>query len=205
MSFVTFFKEWLNNPLRTGAIAPSSRALTRRMLESMDFSGHKVVLELGSGTGAFTAELARRMQGRGQLILVERGEAMAQTLRERYPNATVICDCVSRLDIHLAELGISQADYIVSGLPWTLFTPELQEQALQQVYRFLRPGGVFVTFIYLHGMRFLNLGVKFEQRLQRLLGRIDKSQPVWNNLPPARVWTWKRPLMLEAGRGEYLH
>lgn len=205
MSFVTFFKEWLNNPLRTGAIAPSSQALTRRMLEGMDFSGHKVVVELGAGTGVFTAELVRRMQGRGQLVLVERGEAMAESLRERYPHALVICDCVSRLGLHLQEHGISQVDYIVSGLPWTLFTPELQEQGLDQVQRFLRPGGIFVTFIYLHGMRFMNLGVKFERRLQRQLGRIDKSRPIWNNLPPARVWTWRRPLMLEQGRGEYLH
>lgn len=205
VSVVTFFKQWLHNPLRTGAIVPSSKALAMRMIQDLDFSGHKVVIELGSGTGAFSAELERRMQGRGVLILVEQGEELAEHLRERFPGAIVICDCVSNLSAHLEAHGYSHADYIVSGLPWTLFTPELQDKALRQVQRCLKPGGIFVTFIYLHGMRLFNLGVKFEQRLRTVLGRFEKSRPVWANIPPARVWTWRRPPLLIEGHSGYLH
>ena len=199
MSALTFFKHWLQNPLRMGSIVPSSKALAHRMVQDLDLEGDRVVIELGSGTGAFSQELARRMNGRGTLILVERSEELAVVLRQRFPNAVVINDCVSKLGVHMEQLGLPQADYIVSGLPWTLFDPELQEQALSQVRAWLRPGGTFVTFIYLHGMRFMNLGVKFEARLKHLLGRFEKSRPVWRNLPPARVWTWHRPLHLHSG------
>lgn len=201
MSVVTFFKHWLQNPRRTGAIVPSSRSLARRMVKDLDFSRPRVVIELGSGTGVFSEELWDRMGNRGQLVLVERNEDLAAHLRQRFPSALVICDCVSNLSTHLERLNIHEVDYIVSGLPWTLFPPDLQERGLEQVRRSLRPGGVFVTFIYMHGMRFFNLGARFEQRLRAVLGRIEKSSPVWANLPPARVWTWRNG----SSANTYLH
>lgn len=194
-----FFRQVLKNPLRTGAIAPSSRFLAERMVDELDLSGEPVVVELGAGTGALSKELLRRMGGHGRLILVERSETAARLLRSRFPSATVICDCVTNLGMHLRALGIHQVDYVVSGLPWTLFNQELQEQALAEIVGALRPGGTFVTFIYAHAGRLLRMGRRFEYRLRATVGDIDKSRVVWRNLPPARVWTARR--MLPEGAG----
>lgn len=203
MSVVSFLVQWIQNPVRTGAIAPSSRVLARQMVKDLDLSTNKVVVELGSGTGVFSAEIVRRMQGRGTLIMVERGEALAKELRLKFPDAVVICDCVTNLGKHLEALGFRQVDYIVSGLPWTLFSQELQDRALEQVVSCLKPGGLFVTFIYMHGMHFFNIGMRFEAKVRQIMGRVEKSKPIWRNLPPARVWTCRRPLQLEAARASH--
>ena len=47
-------RAFLAYPVRTGAIAPSSRFLAARMIEDMRLSEAGVVVELGPGTGAFT-------------------------------------------------------------------------------------------------------------------------------------------------------
>jgi phospholipid N-methyltransferase len=194
VSVVSFFKQWLQDPITMGSVTPSSRFLARRMVHGLELGRPAVVVELGAGTGAFTAELARRLHPEGKLILVERSPELAEQLRERFPRAVVINDCASSLGTHLKAMGIGEVDYIVSGLPWTMFSQDLQDRALAEIRQNLKPGGVFVTFLYIHGKIFLDRGVRFERKVRQHLGRVDKSQPVWRNFPPARVWTWQRPV-----------
>ena len=49
-----FIKQFLKDKKMVGALAPSSRFLGERMLENIDFSTDKIILELGPGTGVFT-------------------------------------------------------------------------------------------------------------------------------------------------------
>jgi phospholipid N-methyltransferase len=201
VSLITFLKQWVSNPIRTGAIVPSSRALAHQMTKDLELDSDKVVVELGAGTGVFSEELRRRMNGRGTLIMLERCEDLARQLRAKFPDAVVICDCATNLGMHLEAMGYRQVDYIVSGLPWTLFSQELQDRTLEQILRYLKPGGTFVTFIYVHAKIFFNFGLRFEKKLRRVFGRVEKSRPVLRNLPPARVWTWKRPALTDGRRG----
>lgn len=195
MSVLPFLRQALVQPMRMGALAPSSRTLARRIAEELSLNEDSVVVELGPGTGALTRELAAGLGDPGHLILLEQNLALAKILRRTYPNAHVIRDCVTNLGHHLNRLGYPEVDYVVSGLPWTLFSTKLQERGLEEVARAVKPGGAFVAFLYLHGMRFSN-GSRFEARLGQHLGQISKSKPVWRNLPPARVLTWRRPLEL---------
>ena len=55
MSAATFFNEFLRNWQTMGAVVPSSPVLAARMMESAEVWRAKNVLELGPGTGAFTA------------------------------------------------------------------------------------------------------------------------------------------------------
>ena len=52
-----FLQEWLANPLRTGAVAPSSPKLAAAMARWLPADPERYVLELGPGTGAVTAAL----------------------------------------------------------------------------------------------------------------------------------------------------
>ena len=54
-----FLQAFLKNPLKVGAIAPSSPALAAKMLEDIEPDENDVVLELGVGTGAITKFLQR--------------------------------------------------------------------------------------------------------------------------------------------------
>lgn len=190
---LSFFKHWVKSPLKTGAIAPSSIFLARQMLKGIDLSSANVVVELGPGTGVFSNEIIKQMPQKSTFIILEFSEQLANQLKKQFPNAIIICDCASNLGKHLKNMNIEKVDYIISGLPWTLFSSALQDKILLQIKSHLKHGGIFVTFVYMHGIHFFKLGKKFELKLNKELGPISKSKPIWLNLPPASVWSWKRP------------
>jgi phosphatidylethanolamine/phosphatidyl-N-methylethanolamine N-methyltransferase len=65
-----FWRSWLRNPSRVGAIAPSGRALARLMTARITAADWPVI-ELGPGTGTFTRALLARGVPEHRLALVE--------------------------------------------------------------------------------------------------------------------------------------
>src|SRR6476661_957502 len=55
-----FLRSWLDNPLSTGAITPSSPALARAMAAAVDPERPGPLIELGPGTGPVTEALLAR-------------------------------------------------------------------------------------------------------------------------------------------------
>ena len=55
-----FLQAFLKNPLKVGAITPSSPELAAEMLHGITPDDHNIVLELGVGTGALTKDLRWR-------------------------------------------------------------------------------------------------------------------------------------------------
>ena len=51
------FAEFLNHPRKIGAIAPSGKRLSEKMMMPIDFASVKAIIEYGPGTGSFTKEL----------------------------------------------------------------------------------------------------------------------------------------------------
>lgn len=51
MQLITFLHEFIKHPKHTGAIAPSSKILARKMVDVIDFNRAKCIVELGPGTG----------------------------------------------------------------------------------------------------------------------------------------------------------
>src|SRR5882724_6396340 len=62
-----FLGEFVREPLKVGAILPSSKALSRVVVESCHIHSHDTVVELGPGTGAFTGLILKRLNVRGRL------------------------------------------------------------------------------------------------------------------------------------------
>ena len=56
---IRFFLAFLSNPSTVGAMAPSSRALSRAMCAGLEIGEDELVLEFGPGTGPFTEQILR--------------------------------------------------------------------------------------------------------------------------------------------------
>ena len=91
-----FVRRWLANPLRVGAIAPSSRSLGRLVARHAVSSADDVVVELGAGTGTITRELINAGAREDNLVLVELDADLAAYLRRWFPRATIVQDDASR-------------------------------------------------------------------------------------------------------------
>ncbi|HWY31677.1 MAG TPA: rRNA adenine N-6-methyltransferase family protein, partial [Candidatus Acidoferrum sp.] len=99
-----FLREWIVNPQRTGAVAPSSPQLASAMARWLPRDPESYVLELGPGTGAVTDALLKRGLRQDRLVAIERNPTLAKLLRKRFPRAQIIDGDAWELDVLLADL-----------------------------------------------------------------------------------------------------
>ena len=112
-----FIRSWIEKPLSTGAVMPSSKALARTMARYVDPQASGPVIELGPGTGPVTEALVQHGVDPARLILVEFNPAFCRLLRTRYPAATVVQGDAYRLRRLLETFVREPAAAVVSSLP----------------------------------------------------------------------------------------
>jgi phosphatidylethanolamine/phosphatidyl-N-methylethanolamine N-methyltransferase len=178
-----FLKSWLKNPLRMGAVTPSGPILARKMASYVDPAGTGPVIELGPGTGPMTAALVARGIDPARLVLVEYSPEFCRLLKERYPAATVVQGDAYALPKTLAGKLSAPADALVSGLPLVTRPEPVRLQLLQDAFGLMRPGAPFVQFTYSVVSPVPLKGANFSA---------EPSERVWRNIPPARVWVYRR-------------
>jgi phosphatidylethanolamine/phosphatidyl-N-methylethanolamine N-methyltransferase len=189
---VKFIRSWAQNPLRTGAVAPSGPELAAKMASYLTPRPHARVVELGPGTGVVTKALFDRGLSHSQLSLIEYCPDFCELLSLRYPGLTVVqgdayalrqtlmaADCLPEDSAG----GQHVLDGIVSSLP-LLTRPEPARKALlEEALELLKPGAPFIQFSY-----GLVAPVKPDSRGIS----VYSSDWVWKNLPPARVWVYRK-------------
>jgi phosphatidylethanolamine/phosphatidyl-N-methylethanolamine N-methyltransferase len=181
-----FLREWFANPLRTGAVAPSSPKLAAAMAHWLPEDLENFVLELGPGTGAVTEALLKRGLREDRLVAIERNPTMARLLRKRFPLSKIIIGDAWRLD-ELLQRGQSPIPFVgavISSLPLLNFPPEQAEALATKIQSVLKPGGHWVQYSY-------NLGKKQPRGADRF--HLCASKIVWLNIPPARVSVYLKP------------
>jgi phosphatidylethanolamine/phosphatidyl-N-methylethanolamine N-methyltransferase len=180
---VRFIRTWFEKPLTLGAVTPSGRALARTMAEYVDPSVPGPIIELGAGTGPVTEALIAQGIDPSRLVLVEFDSVFCRLLRARFPTAKVVQGDAYSLKRLLTSLINEPAAAVVSGLP--LFTKPLQTRLrlLFEAFAVMRSGAPFVQFTY-------HTVPPIPKRLDRV--RAEASERVWKNIPPARVWVYRR-------------
>jgi phosphatidylethanolamine/phosphatidyl-N-methylethanolamine N-methyltransferase len=144
-----FFKRVLANPIRVGYIVPSSGFLTRQTAKRIDFSKPRVIVELGPGEGCHSRQIVRRMNSESKLILVELDAHFAVHLKKQFANdhrVVVVHADAADLVATLTGLGISNPDYIYSGIPFSIMNRDLREKVLSNISLSMGPESVFITY-----------------------------------------------------------
>ena len=190
-----FLAAWVRNPVSMGAIAPSSRGLAELLASVVPSAGAPMVVELGSGTGAITNAIERRLPAGATHIAVDANPAMVAYLRQRCPGVDAVVGDAAELGAVLEQRSITGVDAVVSGLPWALFTPTAQGNVLREIANALGPVGVFATFAY-SVARPLPSAQRFRRRLQSNFNEVVRTKTVWANLPPAFGYLCRQPLQV---------
>ncbi|MFE2094440.1 class I SAM-dependent methyltransferase [Streptomyces sp. NPDC059460] len=191
-TLIPFIREFVKAPTVVASMIPSSKALARQVASPIPSTGHPVVVELGPGTGAFTRTIQERLDGRGRHIALDVNERFTALLTERFPAVDALTADARDLPALLTERGLSQADAIVSGLPWASFRPERQRELLDAVVHALSPRGAFTTFAYIHARR-STPACRLRRSLADRFEEVVLGRTVWANLPPALVYHCRRP------------
>jgi phosphatidylethanolamine/phosphatidyl-N-methylethanolamine N-methyltransferase len=185
-----FLKRWLRRPFAMGAVVPSGRLLAqavarRTVAEIAHRDGH--VIELGAGTGQVTKALLAAGIPAERLALVERDPELASFLRRHFRGPRIIEGDAARLPRLLAANKIEKVAVVVSSLPLLSLPGEVVTGIVHSVFEALPRGAALVQFTY-GPTPPVPRGLRENLHLVGARGR-----RIWRNVPPAVVWTFRRP------------
>ncbi|MCO5260075.1 MAG: methyltransferase [Crocinitomicaceae bacterium] len=176
-----FRKQFWSAKKMVGSITPSSRYLTKKMLENIDFNNTKVIVELGPGTGVFTTEIITKMSKDTILLVFEVNDCFYNNLNNTIKDERVyfIHDSAEKIEDYLSKYNLDKADIVISSLPLAVFPSELREKILKSSKRSLNNHGKYIQFQY---------SLQSKALLKNLFNQVKISFTPFN-FPPAFVYT----------------
>ncbi|MDQ0314203.1 class I SAM-dependent methyltransferase [Amorphus orientalis] len=180
---VRFLRAWVERPLITGAVAPSGASLSRLMASFVDADCGSPIVELGPGTGVVTDALVKRGIDESRLILIEYSPDFCALLAERFPRATIIEGDAYAMAESLGTPTPGSLAGVVSSLPLFTRPLEARQKLIEDALELNRPGAPFIQFSY-----------ALVPPVPEVHGRYGVTRTSWvvRNVPPARVWLYRR-------------
>ena len=162
-----------------GSVIPSSRTLVDAVLEPVDWERARLFVEYGPGVGTFTRPILERMHPDATLIAIDLNLDFVAWLDAQIDDHRLRVVHGSAVDVRrfIREAGHQQADYVLSGLPFSTLPDGVGAAICAETRAALRPGGEFL--IYQYSRYVLRL-------LTPLFGAISERLE-WRNIPPCRV------------------
>lgn len=179
-----FIREFIKNRRSIGAICPSSNKLSETMLQPIQWNDVKVIIEAGAGTGVLTKKIIERKKENTKFFIFETNETFYQLLEQKYGHynhVTVIHGDVAELNQTLSVHGITEVDYILSGIPFTSLGTKKSTLIFQQFQDALSEKGALILFQY----------SIYCQHMIKSFFDITHRKMVIKNAPPAIVFTCK--------------
>jgi phospholipid N-methyltransferase len=175
-SVMLFARNFVKHPNMVGWVLPSSRFLVDEVLKQIDWTRARVIVEYGPGVGAFTTKLLERMRPDATLIALEINPDFYEFLNGSLqdPRFHLVKESATEIETVLARLGLSHADYVISGIPFKTMPDNLREKVVRQTHSVLRPNGSFLVY------QFSGVVLPY---LERVFGRVSRDFELLNIIP----------------------
>ena len=175
-----FFRQFVKHPGMIGSVIPSSATLVDSMLAQVDWQRTRLFVEYGPGVGTFTRPILERMHPDATLLAVDLNLDFVAWLEAqiRDPRLRVVHGSAADVRRFIAEAGHRQADYILSGIPFSTLPDGVGDSICEETRAALRPGGEFLVYQYSAYVRRL-LSAQFDEIVERV---------EWRNIPPCRTF-----------------
>lgn len=186
-----FLQAFLKNPLKVGAVAPSSPELAAEMLQGIEPDEDNIVLELGVGTGAITKYLQDIIPNKQSYLGIELDSELVKTMSSRFKDLNIVCgNAADAYAIH-KESGLGKVSYLVCCLPFVSLPKEVSDSVLKEIERFMNEGCTLRIFQYAHGY-YLPPAIKLREFMRNRYGKSKRSPLILKNIPPAFTLTWSK-------------
>ena len=179
-----FFQGFLEHPKMVGSIIPSSRSTIDKMLAPVKWDECKLFVEYGPGVGTFCRPVLDRLPRGGELVVIDTNPLYIDYLKKTIGDSRFHPVLGSAADVEeiVRSLGHEQADYVLSGLPFSTLPEGVGPAIAAATYRVVRPGGAFLTYQFSTTARDLTA---------RHFERVDTGM-TWLNVPPCLLaWGWQ--------------
>jgi len=173
----SFLREAVRNFRSTGAIASSSPALVKRLVEKLPNDRPLNIIELGPGDGCVTRAILDKVSPDCQVTAFEINPAFVELLSSvQDPRLRVLPVGAETMGQYFAP---GTVDYVVSSLPLSMIPKDIKANILDQARIVLGREGEF--FQYQYALQDYSL-------LKDVFGRVSVSFTM-ANLPPAFIYS----------------
>lgn len=171
-----FARNFIKHPAMLGSVIPSSQVLVDRLLARADWRRAHTVVEYGPGVGTFTAAILKRLPASARLLTIETNQDFVDYLQRELNDPRLLVECGSAADVKemLQQHGLPKADYIVSGIPFSVMPEALRQDILANTHAALQPDGAFLVY------QFSN---RVQPELERLFSQVERGFVLRNVLP----------------------
>jgi phospholipid N-methyltransferase len=171
-----FARNFFRHPRMLGSIVPSSRFLIKQLLQPINWTRARVIVEYGPGVGGITNELLRHMRADAVLIAIEMNPDFVSYLRSSIGDSRlqVVEDSAEAVDDILRRRGYQRADYIISGIPFSTIAAPMRERILRKTRDALDPAGAFLVYQF---------STRVLEDLRRFFGYVGRRFEPLNVLP----------------------
>ena len=177
---LVFARNFFKNPRMLGSLIPSSRFLVKQLLRNVDWENARVIVEYGPGVGTISGDVLKRMRPDATLVVFEINDEFVKVMKQRFPDPRlrVMHRSAADIQIVLRELNLGPADYVISGIPFTMMTEADRQAVVANTHAALRPGGSFLVYQFSSRVR---------SYLEELFGQVrEQFEP--RNILPAKLF-----------------
>jgi phospholipid N-methyltransferase len=175
-----FARNFFKNPKMLGSVIPSSRFLVEQLLRDIRWDEARVIVEYGPGVGTISGEILKRMRKDATLIIFEINDEFVDVLKRRFhdPRLKIVHRSAADVTRVLEEFGVPPADYVISGIPFSIMSEEDRLAVLKSTYDALRKGGSLLVYQF---------STKVRGDLETIFGPVHQLFEL-RNILPARVY-----------------
>ena len=125
-----------------------------------------------------------RLRPDATLLVIDLNEDFIVYLRKTIRDSRFIAVHGSAADVNeiIAQFGFKNADYILSGLPFSTLPNDLGPVIAENTAKALRPGGAFLVYQF---------RARARDFMEPHFRKIDNGFELWNVLPCHLFWGWK--------------
>ncbi|MCK4661641.1 MAG: methyltransferase [Bacteroidales bacterium] len=133
-----------------GAITTTSNNMVGKIIEKINFSKAKNIVEYGPGNGVITKMLLNNMQNDTVLFVFETNEHFIEELNKINDKRLKIIhsDAEKAKMILKNNYKIENVDFIVSSIPFTFIDKRKRKRIIYKSYNLLKENGKFITYQY---------------------------------------------------------
>ena len=179
MGTLSYIKNFLTDK-NVASITPSSAACVKHVCKKIDFDRELIIFEYGPGTGVFSRYLLDHMTKDSKLILIELNNNFVEKLREEFVDKRVhiFDDSAEEVGAIAENLRITNADYVLSGIPFSFLEDDQKLNILRQTYDLLRVGGEFLAY---------QTSGHLKDPIRKIFGQVHTELELLN-IPPMLVY-----------------
>jgi len=160
--------------------AGAARQEVEALLRDIKWDEARVIVEFGPGVGTISGEILKRMRSDATLIVFEINDEFVDMLSRRFddPRLRIVHRSATEVTDVLREFELPAADYVISGIPFSIMSEEDRLGVLRNTYAALRDGGSLLVYQF---------SIRVRSDLEAIFGRVHQLfEP--RNILPARVF-----------------